>query len=118
MASHLRADRLNAEPPIFRGCSSSELVALLAGAAAFWLPVSILLAVVLGAPALGMGIGAVFTAVTTFFGTTGLRRIKRSRPEGYYRVRLLLFLHDRGLRRSPFVRRNGVLDLGRRRLNL
>ena len=34
------ADRLNAEPAIFKGCSSSELGVIVGVAALVWLPVS------------------------------------------------------------------------------
>jgi conjugative transfer region protein (TIGR03750 family) len=38
------ADRLNAEPVIFKGCSSSELGVLVGAAALVWLPFSLMLA--------------------------------------------------------------------------
>ena len=41
------ADRLNVEPVIFKGCSSSELGALVGVAALVWLPGSLLLCVFL-----------------------------------------------------------------------
>ena len=50
------ADRLNAEPVIFKGCSSSELGMIVAVAALVWLPLSLLLAWLLGAITMGFGI--------------------------------------------------------------
>ena len=38
------AERLNAEPVIFRGCSASELGVIVALATGLWLPLSLLLA--------------------------------------------------------------------------
>ena len=38
------ADRLNAEPAIFKGCSSSELGMIVGLAIVIWLPLSLLLA--------------------------------------------------------------------------
>ena len=43
------ATRLNAEPAIFKGCSSSELGLIVGVAALIWLPVSLLLAGLMGA---------------------------------------------------------------------
>ncbi|MGE0626167.1 MAG: DUF3487 family protein [Pseudomonadales bacterium] len=39
--------------------------------------------------------------------------MKRNRPDGYYQQRIVLWLDDQGLRRSPFVRRSGAWDIGR-----
>ena len=47
------ADRLNVEPAIFKGCSSSELGIIVGVAALIWLPVSLLLAGLLGAVTMG-----------------------------------------------------------------
>ena len=107
------AERLNAEPAIFRGCSSSELGVIVAVAALLWLPVSLVLAGLAGAVTMGFGIAGV-GVVATVVATAGLfQRLKRNRPDGYYQQRLILWLHDRGIRRSPFVRRAGVWDIGR-----
>ena len=50
------ADRVDSEPLIFRGCTNSELVTLLIVSTIVWLPVSILVAVLIGRPALFLGI--------------------------------------------------------------
>ena len=50
------ADRLNAEPAIFKGCSSSELGMIVGLAIVIWLPLSLLLAWLLGAITMGFGI--------------------------------------------------------------
>lgn len=96
------ADRLNVEPVIFKGCSSSEL------------GVSLILAGLMGAITMGFGIAGV-GAVTTVVVTASLfQRLKRNRPDGYYQQQFSTWLHDHGLRRAPFVRRSGVWDIGRR----
>ena len=48
------ADRLNAEPAIFKGCSSSELGMIVGLAIVIWLPLSLLLAWLLGAITMGL----------------------------------------------------------------
>ncbi len=107
------ADRLNAEPAIFKGCSSSELGVIVGVAALVWLPGSLLLAGLAGAVTMGFGIAGVGIVATVLLMATLFQRLKRNRPDGYYQQRVVLWLDDRGLRRSPFVRRTGAWDLGR-----
>ena len=109
------ADRLNAEPVIFKGCSSSELGMIVAVAALVWLPLSLLLAWLLGAITMGFGIAGVGVVGTVVVCATLFQRIKRGRPEGYYQQRIRIRLHDLGLRRSPWVRRRGEWEIGRTR---
>jgi conjugative transfer region protein (TIGR03750 family) len=109
------ADRLNAEPVIFRGCSSSELGMIVGVSVLLWLPLSLLLAWLLGAITMGFGIAGVGVVATVVVCATLFQRIKRGRPEGYYQQRIRIRLHDLGLRRSPWVRRSGAWDIGRTR---
>ena len=110
---HLLATRLDTEPVIFRGCSSSELGTIVGISAAVWLPVSFLLAGLLGAFTMGAGIAMVGVLTTTFVMATLFQRLKRGRPDGYYQQALRLKLEDLGLRRSGFIRRTGAWDIGR-----
>ena len=107
------ADRLNAEPAIFKGCSSSELGVIVGVAALVWLPVSLILAGLAGAVTMGFGIAGVGIVATVLLMASLFQRLKRNRPDGYYQQRIVLWLDDRGLRRSPFVRRSGAWDIGR-----
>jgi conjugative transfer region protein (TIGR03750 family) len=107
------AERLNAEPAIFKGCSSSELGVIVAVAALLWLPVSLVLAGLAGAVTMGFGIAGVGVVATVVVTASLFQRLKRNRPDGYYQQRVLLWLHDRGIRRSAFVRWAGVWDIGR-----
>jgi len=107
------ADRLNAEPAIFKGCSSSELGIIVAVAALFWLPMSLVLAALAGAFTMGFGLAGVAVVATVIAVATVFQRLKRNRPVGYYQQRFVIWLHERGLRRSPLVRRSGAWDIGR-----
>ena len=107
------ADRLNAEPVIFKGCSSSELGVIVGVAALVWLPVSLILAWLAGAVTMGFGIAGVGIVATVLLMASLFQRLKRNRPDGYYQQQIVLWLDDRGLRRSPFVRRSGAWDIGR-----
>lgn len=107
------ADRLNAEPAIFKGCSSSELGVIVGVAALVWLPVSLILAGLAGAVTMGFGIAGVGIVATVLLMASLFQRLKRNRPDGYYQQRIVLWLDYHGLRRSPFVRRSGAWDIGR-----
>lgn len=107
------ADRLNAEPAIFKGCSSSELGVIVGVAALVWLPVSLILAWLAGAVTMGFGIAGVGIVATVLLMASLFQRLKRNRPDGYYQQQIVLWLDDRRLKRSPFVRRSGAWDIGR-----
>ncbi|MDE0411319.1 MAG: TIGR03750 family conjugal transfer protein [Gammaproteobacteria bacterium] len=107
------ADRLNAEPAIFRGCSSSELGMMAGIAIAVWLPLGFLLAWLMGAATMGFGIAGVGVVGSVVILATLFQRIKRNRPEGYYQQWLRMRLHSLGLGRAPWVLRSGTWDIGR-----
>jgi len=107
------ADRVNSEPVIFKGCSSSELGVIVAVAALVWLPLSLLIAGLLGAITMGFGLAGVGIVATVVVAATIFQRLKRNRPDGYYQQRFAIALHDAGIRRCALIRRNGVWDIGR-----
>ena len=109
------ADRLNVEPAIFKGCSSSELGIIVGVAALVWLPVSLLLAGLMGAVTMGFGLAGVGVVGTVIVMASVFQRLKRGRPDGYYQQQVTIWLSDHGLRRAPFVRRSGPWDIGRTR---
>jgi len=111
--TEILADRLNAEPAIFKGCSSSELGMIVGISVLIWLPVSLMLAWLLGAITMGFGLAGVGVVVTVVVMATIFQRIKRGRPESYYQQWFRIRLQDLGLLRSPWVRRSGVWDIGR-----
>ena len=115
MTAHddLLADRLNAEPAIFKGCSSSELGVIVGLAALVWLPGSLLLAGLMGAVTMGFGLAGVRVVASVVATASLFQRLKRNRPDGYYQQRFAIWLDDVGLRRSSFVRRSGPWDIGR-----
>ena len=107
------ADRLNAEPVIFKGCSSSELGMIVGLAIVIWLPLSLLLAWLLGAITMGFGIAGVGVVATVVVMATVFQRIKRGRPDGYYQQWLRIRLQSTGIYRAPWVLRTGAWDIGR-----
>ena len=107
------ADRLNVEPAIFKGCSSSELGVIVGVAALVWLPVSLTLAGLMGAATMGFGLAGVGVVGTVIVMASVFQRLKRGRPDGYYQQQAGLWLADHGLRRSLFIRRSGFWNIGR-----
>ena len=110
------ADRLNVEPVIFKGCSSSELGLIVGVAALVWLPVSLLLAGLMGAVTMGFGLAGVGVVGTVIVMASLFQRLKRGRPDGYYQQQVSIWLADHGVRHSPFIRRSGAWDIGRTRV--
>jgi len=107
------ADRLNVEPVIFKGCSSSELGVLVGVAALVWVPVSLLLAGLMGAVTMGFGLAGIGVVGTVIVMASVFQRLKRGRPDGYYKQQVSIWFSDHGLRHSPFIRRSGAWDIGR-----
>ena len=110
------ADRLNVEPVIFKGCSSSELGVIVGVAALVWLPVSLLLAGLMGAVTMGFGLAGIGVVGTVIVMASVFQRLKRGRPDGYYQQHVSIWFSDHGLRRAPFIRRSGAWDIGRTRV--
>lgn len=108
------AERLNAEPVIFRGCSASELGVIVALATGLWLPLSLLLAWWGGALTMGFGFAGIGVVATVLCIASLFQRFKRHRPDGYYQQWCALWLDQRGLKRAPFIQRSGTWDIGRR----
>ena len=106
--------RLNAEPPIFRGCSLSELMLLVTVGGIVLVPGSVVICGLFGYLMMGIGIGLLLVIAWVVIGATLLQRLKRGRPLGYYQLRLRLWLEDLHLLQSPFIRRSQVWDTGRR----
>ena len=107
------ADRLNYEPIIFRGSTSTELLMILIGAGLFWLPFGFLVAGLAGALSMGVGIAAIGVLFTVVYGSTLFQMVKRGRPDYFYQQRVLIRLQQLKLHRSGFVLRSGTWDLGR-----
>lgn len=112
-SERLLAERLNAEPAIFRGCTSSELGVIVALSIAAWLPLSAGIAWLLGALNMALGLAGAATVVSVVAGASILQRLKRGRPDAYYRHRYALKLNELGWVRSPFIARQGDWGLGR-----
>ncbi len=109
------AERLNSEPMILRGCTSSELLMLVAIAVVFWIPLSILVAWWLNALPMAMGMAGIGVLVTVVVMATVFQRVKRGRPDGYYQQYIAIWLHRKRWWRSPYCLPDGLMRIGRTR---
>jgi conjugative transfer region protein (TIGR03750 family) len=111
--SDVLADRVDIEPPIFKGCSSSELLAMLVVAVVVWIPVSLLLSLALGKVAYALAILAVGVIGSVYGSASVFQRVKRNRPDHYYVHVVMRALHRWQLRSFPLAWRTGYWDIGR-----
>jgi len=116
------AQRLNSEPVIFHGCTSTELITLAIMSVVTWLPVGgIVGGVFIGSFPLGMGIAVVGILLTIFIVPKLFQKMKRGKPDGYYQVRIFIFLQkakffrNSGLFEVQYIRDSIRWDLGRTR---
>lgn len=111
--SDVLADRVDIEPPIFKGCSSSELLAMLVVAVAVWVPLSLLLAFAIGKLAFSLAILAVGVIGSVCFAAAFFQRIKRNRPDHFYVHAVMRHLHLSKLWSFPLIWRSGHWDISR-----
>ena len=78
-----------------------------------WLPISVLMAWVLGAASMGLGMAGIAIVATVIVMGSVFQRIKRGRPDGYYQQQLLIAAARLHLRRSAFIRHDGSWSIGR-----
>mgnify|MGYP003137702575 FL=1 len=89
-SAEILADRLNNEPPIFRGLSNSELGMVLKVGALFWVPTCLIVATILGKTMMGMGAAMLMLLLTILVSGSLFQRIKRGRPDYYYQHYLMI----------------------------
>lgn len=111
--SELLPTRLNQEPPVFRGCSLSELVTLAGISAVILIPLCIIVMTLFGYPMMGIGIGSLSVIGGVVGGATQLQAMKRGRPDGYYQLQIALVLNRLGIKKAGLITRGGHWGIGR-----
>ena len=106
-------ERINNEPVIFRGLSSSELKTGLIITLITLIPVCAFIGYLLDRMLVGFGTIGIFTMISVMFMGTVFQRIKRGRPHGYYQQRTSLLMSQLGLSTSKVVKYNGRWSNGR-----
>jgi conjugative transfer region protein (TIGR03750 family) len=106
-------DRVNVEPAILLGLSSSEAVWTIGVAFLIWAPVGLIAGLLAHSMAVGVLIATVTPLITVYVSAQKMAAVKRDRPDLYYLHLFRQTLARRGLRRSRFVIHAGGWDLGR-----
>lgn len=107
------ADRLNHEPVIFRGYSDSELSVAIKVAGVVCFPTGLVVGFLFGNLAIGLGGALIVVIGAVTLGATVFQRLKRGRPDFYFRQKLRIALHRLGLSSCGLFRHRGQLSLGR-----
>lgn len=89
-SEEILADRLNNEPPIFRGLSNSELGLVMKVSLAIWVPVCLFIATLFGKTMMGMGAAMLMILLSILVSGSIFQRIKRGRPDYYYQHYLMI----------------------------
>lgn len=106
-------DRVNVEPAILLGLSSSEAIWTIAVAFSIWGVIGVLVGIVFRSMAIGVMCATVTPMLSVYIAAQRMAAVKRDRPDLYYLHLIRQFLARRNLRRSRFVTHRGVWDLGR-----
>lgn len=106
-------DRVNVEPPILNGMTVSEAQVIALAALAVFLLIGGLLFAVTRYWQFLLLLGIFGPAVTLWFASLYLARIKRGRPDAYYKQRIHFWLAERGLVKQRYITHDGWWSLGR-----
>lgn len=106
-------DRLNGEPVVFRGLTTSEMFLLLKLGAVLWFPVGIVICAFFGIALIGVGVGAVLTLGTIVIGGNVMQRKKRGKPDNYHVRHLKCLAQDKRLSSYGFTRYTGPWSVAR-----
>ncbi|MCK0508628.1 TIGR03750 family conjugal transfer protein [Aromatoleum anaerobium] len=106
-------DRVNAEPAIIRGLSSTESVWVIGLAFLLWFPVSGVLGFAFRSLPMAVFVIVTGPLATAWLVSGQMATVKRNRPDYYYIHLALHRFASMHLIRSPFVTHSGAWEIGR-----
>ena len=106
-------DRVNNEPPILKGLSSTESLWAIGLAFALWLPLGALMGFVAASVAAGVLVTGGGALATVWLAAGQMQVLKRDRPDHYYIHRMHRLCARLGVARARFITHAGRWDLGR-----
>ena len=62
---------------------------------------------------MGFGVAGIASVVTVVLGTSFYRKLRARKPDGYYPLLIRIWLSERGVLKTPIVRRTGDWSIGR-----
>ncbi|MBC7501845.1 MAG: TIGR03750 family conjugal transfer protein [Herminiimonas sp.] len=106
-------DRINAEPAILRGLSSTESLLAIGLSFAFWIPVSLTFSVLVGHLMVAVAVMGAGPIMTVWLMSGWFQKVKRDRPDYYYQHLIKKWMADKGPMKARFVSQSGLWELGR-----
>ncbi|HEX7635851.1 MAG TPA: TIGR03750 family conjugal transfer protein [Noviherbaspirillum sp.] len=106
-------DRVNAEPAILRGLSSTEALIAIGASFAFWIPVSLVIGFAvqhLQVSVIFMGAGPI---CSVWLLSGWFQKVKRDQPDYVYLHKIKKWGAAKGLLVSRFLSHSGYFDIGR-----
>jgi len=106
-------DRVNAEPAILRGLSSTEAVIAIAVSFAIWIPISLVIAFAVGhmqVSVIFMGAGPI---ASVWLLSGWFQKVKRDQPDYVYLHKYRKWMAAKGLSVPRFLSHSGYFDIGR-----
>ena len=106
-------DRVNNEPPILKGLSSTESLWAIGLAFAVWVPLGTLAGLLAASVAVGVLVTGGGALATVWLAAGQMQALKRDRPDHYYIHLVHRWCARYGLSRERFVTHRGRWDMGR-----
>lgn len=106
-------DRVNVEPAILLGLSSTEALWSIGIAFAMWIPVAGIVASMTGGVPLFVLLATALPLATVWLMAKKMAAVKRNRPDLYYVHAFRKWAARKGLRRSMCISHSGEWDVGR-----
>ena len=106
-------DRVNTEPPILKGLSSTESLWAIGLAFAVWVPIGVLSGLLFSSLAIGVLVTGAGALAAVWLAAGRMQRVKRDRPDHYYIHLAQRWCVRHGLARARFITHVGRWDMGR-----
>ena len=106
-------DRVNSEPPILKGLSSTESLWAIGLAFALWVPLGTLAGIVATSLAIGVLVTGCGALATVWLAAGQMQALKRDRPDHFYIHLVHRWCARYGVARARFITHAGRWDLGR-----
>ena len=114
--SRSTCERINDEPIIIRGMTSSELRVAMIVSFVVWLPLSIFIGIAVGHPMMGLGLVGVGGIANILVIGSLFQKVKRNKPAGYYQQLVIILMCKTGFKKLPFLKYSGYWSVGRNNL--
>lgn len=106
-------DRVNVEPAILLGLSSSEALWTISVAFAIWIPIAGVISAMSSSFPLFILLATSLPLVTVWIMAKKMAAVKRNRPDLYYVHAMRKWAAMKGIRRSRYLTHVGEWDVGR-----